>query len=54
MRDCIKPKFNKMENTSEIKEFIKENSSLFWYIPEEKKQEISQKVLVEFIFKLWR
>ena len=38
-----------MENNTRIKEFIKENSSLFWYIPEEKKQDISHEVLVEFI-----
>ncbi|MCD4795131.1 MAG: hypothetical protein K8R54_18005 [Bacteroidales bacterium] len=38
-----------MKNSPEIKEFIKENSSLFWYIPEEKKQDISHEVLVEFI-----
>lgn len=36
-------------NSSEIKEFIAENSSLFWYIPENKKQDISHEVLVEFI-----
>lgn len=36
-------------NSPEIKEFIRENSSLFWYIPEEKKQDISREVLVEFI-----
>ena len=38
-----------MENTAEIKEFIKENSSLFWHIPEDKKQNISHEVLVEYI-----
>ena len=38
-----------MKNTPEIKQFIKENSSLFWYIPEDKKQDISHEVLVEFI-----
>ena len=38
-----------MKNSPEIKEFIKENSSLFWYIPEEKKQDISHEVLIEFI-----
>lgn len=38
-----------MENSTEIKQFIKENSSLFWYIPEDKKQDISHEVLVEFI-----
>ncbi|RLD79246.1 MAG: hypothetical protein DRJ10_09120 [Bacteroidetes bacterium] len=36
-------------NSPETKEFIKENSPLFWYIPEEKKQDISHEVLVEFI-----
>ena len=36
-------------NTPEIKQFIKENSSLFWYIDEDKKQDISHDVLVEFI-----
>ncbi|MCF6365353.1 MAG: hypothetical protein L3J35_04040 [Bacteroidales bacterium] len=36
-------------NSPEIKEFIKENSSIFWYIPEDKKQDISHDVLVEFI-----
>ena len=38
-----------MENSPKIKQFIKENSALFWYIPEEKKQDISHEVLVEFI-----
>ncbi len=36
-------------NSPEIKKFIAENSSLFWYIPEDKKQDISHEVLVEFI-----
>ena len=36
-------------NSPEIKKFIKENADLFWYIPEEKKQDISHEVLVEFI-----
>ena len=38
-----------MENRPEIKNFIKENSNLFWYIPEDKKEDISHEVLVEFI-----
>lgn len=38
-----------MENSPEIKQFIKENSDLFWYIPENEKQNISHEVLVEFI-----
>ncbi len=38
-----------MKNSPEIKRFIKENSTLFWYIPEEQKENISQDVLVEFI-----
>lgn len=36
-------------NTPEVKEFIRKHSSLFWYIPEEKKEDISEDVLVEFI-----
>jgi two-component SAPR family response regulator len=37
-------------NSPEIKEFIRQHSNLFWYIPEDKKEEISNEVLVEFIF----
>lgn len=37
-------------NTPELKEFIRRHSHLFWYIPEDKKQDISEDVLVEFIF----
>lgn len=36
-------------NSPEVKEFIRQHSSLFWYIPEDKKEEISEDVLVEFI-----
>ena len=36
-------------NSPEVKAFIKQHSSLFWYIPEDKKEEISPDVLVEFI-----
>jgi hypothetical protein len=36
-------------NTPEVKAFIRKHSSLFWYIPEDKKEEISLDVLVEFI-----
>jgi len=36
-------------NSPEIQQFIKENSALFWYIPEEKKPEISEELLVETI-----
>jgi len=38
-----------MKNTPEIKQLIKENSSLFWWIKEEKKENISQEFLVETI-----
>ena len=38
-----------MKNTPEIKQFIKENSTLFWWIKEEKKENISQEFLVEII-----
>jgi len=36
-------------NSPEIKAFIRENSSLFWYTPEDKKEEISHEFLVETI-----
>lgn len=36
-------------NSPEIKQFIRENSSLFWYIKESEKENISHEVLVEFI-----
>ena len=36
-------------NSPEVKEFIRQHSSLFWYIPDDKKEEISEDVLVEFI-----
>jgi hypothetical protein len=38
-----------MENSREIKQFIKENSYLFWYFKEEEKENISHEILVEFI-----
>jgi hypothetical protein len=38
-----------MPNSTDIKNFIKENSQLFWYIPEQEKQNISHEVLVEFV-----
>jgi len=36
-------------NSPEIKEFIKENNSLFWYTPEKEKENISEELLVETI-----
>jgi len=36
-------------NSPELKAFIRKHSSLFWYIPEDKKEDISHDVLVEFI-----
>jgi hypothetical protein len=36
-------------NNPDVKAFIRKHSSLFWYIPEDKKEEISPDVLVEFI-----
>ncbi len=36
-------------NSPEIKEFIRENSHLFWYTPENKKEEIGSEFLVETI-----
>ncbi len=38
-----------MENSPEIKAFIHEHSNLFWYIPADKKEEISAELLVETI-----
>ena len=36
-------------NTPEIKQFIRENGSLFWSVPERNKENISHEVLVEYI-----
>jgi hypothetical protein len=36
-------------NSPEVKAFIRQHSALFWYIPEDKKEDISPDVLVEFI-----
>lgn len=36
-------------NSPEIKKFIRANRSLFWYIKESEKENISHEVLVEFI-----
>jgi len=38
-----------MENSEEIKQFIKEHSALFWYIPEEKKENISNELIIESV-----
>jgi hypothetical protein len=39
-------------NSPEIKKFIREKSYLFWWIPEEKKVDISSNSLVEAILYL--
>ncbi len=36
-------------NSPEVKRFIRKHSSLFWYTPKDKKEDISSDVLVEFI-----
>ena len=36
-------------NPPEIKEFIRQHNNLFWYTPEDKKEEISPEFLVETI-----
>jgi len=36
-------------NSPEIKAFIKENSSLFWYTPQDRKEDIGPEFLVETI-----
>jgi len=38
------------QNSSDIKAFILENSNLFWYIPENEKENISKELLIETIF----
>ncbi len=38
-----------IHNTPELKEFIREQSSLFWYTPEDQKENISPELLVETI-----
>lgn len=42
-------RYNFFMHSPEIKAFIRENSPLFWYIPEDKKENISQEFLVETI-----
>ncbi|NSW94479.1 MAG: hypothetical protein HPY62_07210 [Bacteroidales bacterium] len=36
-------------NSPELKAFIRKHSALFWYIPDDKKEDLSPEVLVEFI-----
>jgi len=36
-------------NTPEVKEYIRKHSSLFWYTPDDKKDEIDNELLVETI-----
>jgi hypothetical protein len=36
-------------NSPEIKQFIREHHNLFWYIPDDKKEKISNEFLVETI-----
>ena len=36
-------------NSPEIRQFIQKNSKLFWYIPEDKKENVSLGLLVETI-----
>lgn len=38
-----------MENTQEVKSFIRKNRNLFWHIPDSKVENISKDVLVEYI-----
>jgi hypothetical protein len=35
-------------NSPEVKKFIREHSNLFWYIPGNNKEDISEEVLIEF------
>ena len=36
-------------NSPEIKQFIRDQSNLFWYTPEDKKEDISKEFLVETV-----
>ncbi|MDD4191354.1 MAG: hypothetical protein PHI28_08485 [Mangrovibacterium sp.] len=36
-------------NSPKIKQFIREHGNLFWYIPEDKKEDISKELMVETI-----
>jgi hypothetical protein len=36
-------------NSTEIKQFIREHNILFWYVPDDKKEEISNEFIVETI-----
>jgi hypothetical protein len=36
-------------NSPEVKAFIRQNSALFWYIPEDKKEDIGNELLLETI-----
>ena len=36
-------------NSPEIKAFIRKKKDLFWYTPEDQKEDISEELLVEFI-----
>jgi negative regulator of genetic competence, sporulation and motility len=40
---------DKKVNSPEIKAFIRRHNSLFWYTPEDKKEDISEEFLVETI-----
>ena len=40
---------NSIPNATKIQDFIREQSKLFWYIPEEQKKNISKEFLVETI-----
>ncbi|MEO8147758.1 MAG: hypothetical protein ABI723_08990 [Bacteroidia bacterium] len=37
------------ENSPELKQFIRDYSWLWWYIPEKKKENLSHEVVVEFV-----
>ena len=36
-------------NSSEIKEFIRQNAELFWFVPDAAKEDVSEECLVETI-----
>jgi hypothetical protein len=40
---------NKNKNSPELKEYIRQHSSMFWYIKEDAKEDLPLEVVVEFV-----
>ena len=37
------------KNSPEVKAFIRQNADLFWYVPKDKKEDVSHELLVEMV-----